>query len=48
MKLLGAGGGGCILFVCPPEKQGLLRNSLSHLTEVPFTFEHSGAQTFTL
>ena len=41
-KLLGAGGGGFILFLCPPEKQKLLRSRLSNLVHVPTRIEFSG------
>ena len=42
-KLLGAGGGGFILFLTPPEKHELVRNALQ-LREVPVDFEHLGSQ----
>ena len=41
-KILGAGGGGFILFFVPPEKQSAVRNSLAELIEVPFSFEQEG------
>lgn len=41
-KLLGAGGGGFLLFYCPEEKQDLLRNKL-RLQPFPFSFEHDGS-----
>lgn len=40
-KLLGAGGGGFLLFYCEKEKQQHLRNALG-LREFPFRFEHNG------
>ena len=40
-KLLGAGGGGFLLFYCEAERQGELRQSLN-LEEFPFHFEHDG------
>jgi len=43
-KLLGAGGGGFFLFVCPPECQARLRTSLSHLRELPVSFTRSGTK----
>jgi D-glycero-alpha-D-manno-heptose-7-phosphate kinase len=41
-KILGAGGGGFILFFVPPEKQSAVRSSLAELIEVPFSFEQEG------
>ena len=41
-KLLGAGGGGFLLFYCPKEKQVLLREKL-RLKPFPFSFEHDGS-----
>lgn len=41
-KLLGAGGGGFLLFYCPQEKQGLLAEKLG-LRRFPFRFEHDGS-----
>ena len=43
-KLLGAGGGGFLLFYCPEEKQLRLRSALSDLTELPFDLESSGTK----
>lgn len=42
-KLLGAGGGGFLLFYVRPEKQESVRKALSDLMEVPFHFEDNGA-----
>lgn len=42
-KLLGAGGGGFILFLTPPEKHEQVRRALQ-LKEVPVDFEHLGSQ----
>lgn len=42
-KLLGAGGGGFLLFYVPEEKQGLLKKELSKLLYVPFEFENDGS-----
>ena len=42
-KLLGAGGGGFILFLTPPERHEHVRNALQ-LKEVPVDFEHLGSQ----
>ena len=43
-KLLGAGGGGFLLFYVPPEKQESVRNALRGLVEVPFKFENGGTR----
>ena len=43
-KLLGAGGGGFLLFYVQPEKQKSVREALSDLMEVPFKFENSGTR----
>ncbi len=43
-KVLGAGGGGFLLFYCPKEKQKRLRSALSDLWELPFAMESSGTK----
>ena len=43
-KLLGAGGGGFLMFYCDPEKQADLRESLSDMREVPFHLESQGTR----
>ena len=43
-KLLGAGGGGFILFFVRPERQGKVREALRNLLEVPFRFESGGSR----
>lgn len=43
-KLLGAGGGGFLLFYCEKEKQKYLKNALEKLMIVPFNFENDGTQ----
>jgi len=43
-KLLGAGGGGFVLFYCEPHRQEALRQELRDLTEVPFRFEPQGSK----
>ena len=43
-KLLGAGGGGFMVFFTPPENQGAVRQALRHLLHVPFQFESAGSQ----
>lgn len=41
-KLLGAGGGGFMLFYVPPEKQQAVRERLKNLLCVPFSFTNRG------
>jgi len=43
-KLLGAGGGGFLLFYCEKEEQGKLRLALSNLKELKFRFDFEGAK----
>jgi len=43
-KILGAGGGGFILFFAKPEYQNKIKKALSGLTFVPFKFENSGSK----
>ena len=43
-KLLGAGGGGFLLFYCPKEKQPRLKAALSDLMMFPFDLENSGTK----
>lgn len=43
-KLCGAGGGGCILFVVPPERQDRVRDALRDLIEVAVDHEVHGSQ----
>lgn len=43
-KLLGAGGGGFMLFYVPAERQGAVRKALKKLLYVPFSFERTGSQ----
>jgi D-glycero-alpha-D-manno-heptose-7-phosphate kinase len=43
-KVLGAGGGGFILFYCEPEKQEELRKALKPLKEFSFNFEREGTK----
>ena len=43
-KLLGAGGGGFLLFYVQPDKREQVRKTLSCLKEIPFRFETGGAR----
>lgn len=43
-KLLGAGGGGFMLFYVPPEKRQALRTRLKNLLCVPFKFSSKGSE----
>ena len=43
-KLLGAGGGGFILFIAKPECHGDIREILGDILHVPIRFENSGSQ----
>jgi len=43
-KLLGAGGGGFLLFFVEPERQAAVRAALQDLLYVPFTFEDDGTR----
>ena len=43
-KILGAGGGGFIMFYVEPDKQENVRKELKELLEVPFNFEKDGSR----
>jgi len=43
-KLLGAGGGGFLLFFCEPHKQQALREELSELREMQFSLDPEGSK----
>jgi D-glycero-alpha-D-manno-heptose-7-phosphate kinase len=43
-KLLGAGGGGCLLFYAPYERQNRVRTALNGLSEIHFRFEDEGSK----
>jgi len=43
-KLLGAGGGGFLLFFCQPGRQARLREELKELRELPFSFDPEGSK----
>ena len=43
-KLLGAGGGGFILFIAPPDKHTAIREALNDLVYVNFKFDTDGSK----
>ena len=43
-KLLGAGGGGFLLFYVRPECQEAVKTTMSNLLHIPFTFENGGTR----
>jgi D-glycero-alpha-D-manno-heptose-7-phosphate kinase len=43
-KLLGAGGGGFMLFIAPPEKHAQIKKSLKDFLYVPFNLDSTGSQ----
>ncbi len=43
-KLLGAGGGGCLLFYVTPDNQEKVRNAMSDMHEIKFSFENEGTK----
>lgn len=43
-KLLGAGGGGFLIFYVEPDKQANVRNAMENLLYVPFEFENGGTR----
>lgn len=43
-KLLGAGGGGFLVFYVQPEKQNEVRNAMKELLYIPFKFENGGTR----
>lgn len=45
-KLLGAGGGGFLAFLAPPDRHAALREALSELRHIPVRFETSGTTVF--
>ncbi|MDX9731362.1 MAG: hypothetical protein RBT63_06285 [Bdellovibrionales bacterium] len=43
-KILGAGGGGFLMVLCPPEKQAAVRDELSELRQVSMRFDSFGSR----
>lgn len=43
-KLLGAGGGGFLVFYVKPDKQASVRQAMKNLLQIPFEFENGGTQ----
>jgi D-glycero-alpha-D-manno-heptose-7-phosphate kinase len=43
-KLLGAGGGGFLIFLVPPYRQSAVRQALSNLRQTPVRFERQGSR----
>lgn len=43
-KLLGAGGGGFLVFYVEPDKQDNVKNAMDNLLHIPFQFEDGGTQ----
>jgi D-glycero-alpha-D-manno-heptose-7-phosphate kinase len=43
-KLLGAGGGGFLLFSCPPSQQPKLTQALGSIRPFPFALETDGSK----
>ena len=43
-KLLGAGGGGFLVFYAEPERQQAVREAMQGLLEIPFRFENGGTR----
>jgi D-glycero-alpha-D-manno-heptose-7-phosphate kinase len=43
-KLLGAGGGGFLMFVAPPDRHNCIRTALQPMRETPFRFVPHGSR----
>lgn len=43
-KLTGAGGGGFLLVICPPERQRAVRENLANMKELPVKLDHLGTR----
>jgi D-glycero-alpha-D-manno-heptose-7-phosphate kinase len=44
VKLTGAGGGGFLLVICPPERQRAVRQNLASFKELPVKLDHLGSR----
>jgi D-glycero-alpha-D-manno-heptose-7-phosphate kinase len=44
VKLTGAGGGGFLLVICPPERQRAVRASMASMPELPVKLDHLGSR----
>jgi D-glycero-alpha-D-manno-heptose-7-phosphate kinase len=44
VKLTGAGGGGFLLVICPPERQRAVRECLASMPELPVKLDHLGSR----
>ena len=44
-KVLGAGGGGFMLFCAPPEKHQAIRSALAPLISIPLRFSEGGTES---
>ena len=44
VKLTGAGGGGFLLVICPPERQRAVRENLASMQELPVKLDHLGSR----
>jgi len=43
-KLLGAGGGGFVLFIVPPDRRTAIAQKLGHLEQIPLRINHPGSR----
>jgi D-glycero-alpha-D-manno-heptose-7-phosphate kinase len=43
-KLLGAGGGGFLLVMAPPERHAAIREAVGHPREIPFRIDRRGSR----
>jgi D-glycero-alpha-D-manno-heptose-7-phosphate kinase len=43
-KLLGAGGGGVLCFIVPPDRQNDVKKALQSLIHIPIKFSYAGSE----